>query len=264
MTESSQPTLAQVITLAKEAGQIIRASIDDDHTIGYKSAVDVVTEADKESEDYILDQIHQHFPNHAIITEESGELEGDSENCWIIDPLDGTVNYSHHLPIYSISIAFRHRGQLQLGVVYDPSLEECFSAERGQGAFLNEKKISVSNAKELIGCLLVTGFPYERQSADYARALHLFGHLTTITQGVRRLGSAALDMCYVACGRLDAYWELSIHLWDIAAAALIVQEAGGIIRGIHGQTHFLTPPYALISSAPGVYDKLLAEIESIP
>lgn len=264
MAENSQPTRAQVVALAKEAGQIVWSRFEDDHVLGYKGAVDVVTEADKASETYIIEYIHQHFPGHAIITEESGELDGDSENCWIVDPLDGTVNYAHRLPIYSISIAFRHNGQLQLGVVYDPSLNECFSAELGMGAYLNEKKISTSNTKDLIGSLLVTGFPYERQSADFMRGMRLFGHMTTITQGVRRLGSAALDMCYVACGRLDAYWELSIHLWDIAAAALILQEAGGIVRGINGQPDFLTPPYALIGSTSGIYHQLLAEIKSIP
>jgi myo-inositol-1(or 4)-monophosphatase len=148
--------------------------------------------------------------------------------------------------------------------VYDPSLEECFSAEKGKGAWLNDKRISVSKADKLIGTLLVTGFPYDRKSDDYFRALRLFGHMTTISQGVRRLGSAALDMCYVACGRLDAYWELSIHLWDIAASSVIVQEAGGWVRGIKGQPDFLTPPYALIASTPGVYDELLGEILKTP
>jgi myo-inositol-1(or 4)-monophosphatase len=264
MAESRQPTLTDVINLAEEAGKIVQARFEDDHILGYKSPVDLVTEADKASETYIIEYIHQRFPGHAIITEESGELDGDAENCWIVDPLDGTVNYAHHLPIYSISIAFRHNGRLQLGVVYDPSLNECFRAELGMGAYLNDKKISASTTKNLIGCLLVTGFPYNRESAEYARALRLFSHMTTVTQGVRRLGSAALDMCYVACGRLDAYWELSIHLWDIAAAALIMQEAGGIVRNLDGDPDILFPPYALVASAPGVYDQIIAEIKSIP
>jgi myo-inositol-1(or 4)-monophosphatase len=261
MTSSPQPTLNQVIDLAKAAGEIVRAGFDNKHTIGYKSAVDVVTESDKNSEAYILKQIRANFPQHAILTEESGAHAGESEHLWIIDPLDGTVNYSHHLPIYSISIAYQLQGQLQLGVVYDPTHDECFSAEKGKGASLNGKKIAVSSATELIQTLMVTGFPYDRQSAEYARALRLFSHVTTITQGVRRLGSAALDMCYVASGRLDAYWELSIHLWDIAAAALILQEAGGVVSDIHGRPDFMTPPYALIGSTPGVYAALLSELE---
>ena len=258
-----QPTLDQVVEWSKKAGQIVRAGFEHDHTVDFKSTVDMVTEKDKESEDYLLGKIRANFPQHSILTEESGALDGEAENRWIIDPLDGTVNYLHRLPIYSISVAYQHKGQLQLGVVYDPSLDECFCAERGKGAFLNGKKISVSPAKELIQCLMVTGFPYNRQSEDYARALRLFGRMTTITQGVRRLGSAALDLCYVACGRMDAYFELSIHAWDIAAAALIVAEAGGVVSDIHGGPDFLTPPYAMIASAPGVYHALLAELESI-
>jgi Archaeal fructose-1,6-bisphosphatase and related enzymes of inositol monophosphatase family len=261
MTESTQPTLDQVIQWAKAAGELVRAGFESEHTIGYKGAVDVVTESDKKSEDYLLGQIQAAFPQHAILTEESGAHAGESDHLWIIDPLDGTVNYSHRLPIYSISIAYQFHGQLQLGVVYDPSYNECFSAERGKGAYLNGKKISVSGASEMIKTLMVTGFPYDRHSEEYFRAQRLFSHITSITQGVRRLGSAALDLCYVAAGRLDAYFELSIHPWDIAAAALIVQEAGGIVRDIHGNSDFMREPYSLIGAAPGVYAQLLAELE---
>jgi myo-inositol-1(or 4)-monophosphatase len=264
MTEPTQPTLEQVIAWAKAAGKIIRSKFYDEHTIGYKGAVDVVTEADKASEDYLVGEIHRCFPGHSLLTEESGEHAGDAGNCWIIDPLDGTVNYAHRLPIYSVSIAFQHNGQLQLGVVYDPTLDECFSAERGKGAFLNGKKIAVSQTPELIQSLLVTGFPYDRESPTYKRGQRLFTHMTTITQGVRRLGSAALDLCYVGCGRMDAYFELSIHAWDIAAAALIVQEAGGVVTDIDGNPDFMTPPYAMIGANPLVYDALLAEIKAIP
>jgi myo-inositol-1(or 4)-monophosphatase len=264
MAEKNQPTFEQIIEWTKGAGQIVRAKFNDEHTVGYKGAVDVVTEADKASEAYLVNQIREHFPGHAIITEESGELGGDSENCWIIDPLDGTVNYAHRLPIYSVSVAYKHNGSLQYGVVFDPSLNECFSAARGKGAYLNDKRISVSQTPELIQSLCVTGFPYDRESPSYRRGQKLFAHITTITQGVRRLGSAALDLCYVGCGRMDAYFELSIHIWDIAAAALIVQEAGGIVTDIHGNPDFLRPPYALIGANPLIYDSLLKELESIP
>jgi myo-inositol-1(or 4)-monophosphatase len=263
MSETNQPTLEQVIAWAKHAGAIILSKFDDEHTIGYKGTVDVVTEADHASEDYLLGEIRSHFPGHAILTEESGAHAGDAGNCWIIDPLDGTINYAHRLPIYSVSIAYEHDHQLHLGVVYDPTRDECFSAERGKGAFLNGKKISVSQTPKLIQTLLVTGFPYDRQSPNYARGQRLFAHMTTITQGVRRLGSAALDLCYVACGRMDAYFELSIHAWDIAAAALLVQEAGGTVTGIDGNPEYMTPPYALIGSNPLVFESLLHEIESI-
>jgi len=258
---SEQPTLDQVIAWAKHAGELVRAGFENEHTIGYKGAVDVVTESDKKSEEYILGQIQASFPLHAILTEESGAHDGEPDHLWIIDPLDGTVNYSHRLPIYSICIGYQVKGQMQLGVVYDPSLNECFSAERGKGAFLNGKPIHVSKAAEMVKTIMVTGFPYDRHSEDYFRALRLFGHITSITQGVRRLGSAALDMCYVAAGRLDAYFELSIHPWDIAAASIIVQEAGGIVTDIHGDKNFMKEPYSLIGSAPGVYAALLAELE---
>jgi myo-inositol-1(or 4)-monophosphatase len=261
MTESTQPTLAQVITWAKAAGKLVRAGFESEHIIGYKSDVDVVTESDHKSEEYLLAQINENFPQHAILTEESGQHAGEIEHLWIIDPLDGTVNYAHRLPVYSISIGYQYHGQLQLGVVYDPSLDECFSAERGKGAFLNEKRISTSAVTDLIKTLMVTGFPYDRHSDDYFRALRLFGHITSITQGVRRFGSAALDLCYMACGRMDAYFELSIHPWDIAAGALIAEEAGATLSNIHGEPDFMREPYSLISSAPGVYTQLLAELE---
>jgi myo-inositol-1(or 4)-monophosphatase len=263
MSDITQPTLEQVIAWAKAAGKIVRNKFYDEHTIGYKGAVDVVTEADKASEDYLLAQIRGSFPQHAIITEESGELAGDKSTCWYIDPLDGTVNYAHRLPIYSVSIAYARDGKLLLGVVYDPTTNECFSAEQGKGAFSNGKKISVSQVPELIQCLLVTGFPYDRESPSYKRGQRLFTHMTTVTQGVRRLGSAALDLCYVACGRMDAYFELSIHSWDIAAAALILEEAGGTVTDINGNPDYMTPPYALIGSNPLVYPQLLTEIKNI-
>ena len=261
MNQPQQPTLDQVITWAKEAGELVRARFADEHIICYKGEVDVVTESDRQSEDYLLAQIGSNFPQHAILTEESGSHAGENEHLWIIDPLDGTINYSHRLPVYSISIAYQYHGQLQLGVVFDPTLNECFSAERGKGAFLNGKRITASDTTEIIKSLMVTGFPYDRNSEIFQRALRLFCHMTTVTQGVRRLGSAALDLCYVACGRMDAYWELSIHPWDIAAAALIAQEAGALVSDIHGQAEFMKEPYAIIGSAPGIYRQLLDELE---
>ncbi len=260
---TAQPTLGEIILLAKTAGEIVRSGFDLPHQIGYKSAVDVVTEMDRQSEEYLLGQIRSRFPEHSILSEESGSINGQQENTWIVDPLDGTVNYSHHLPMYAISIAFQSHGQLQLGVVYDPSLDECFSAERGKGAWLNGSRIRVSNVNELVKTLLVTGFPYDRASDDFARGVRYFGELTRITQGVRRLGSAALDMCYVAAGRLDGYWELLIHPWDIAAGALIVQEAGGVVTDLNGGPDFLKPPYAAIAANPAIHQLLMEQLQQI-
>lgn len=258
---TAQPTLDEVIGMAKTAGDIIRKGFDHKHQIGFKSAVDVVTEMDHLSEDYLLGQIRSRFPQHSILSEESGAIPGQQEHLWIVDPLDGTVNYSHRLPMYSVSIAYQNAGKLQMGVVYDPSLDECFSAERGKGAWLNGNPISVSSVNELIKTLLVTGFPYERDSEDFARGIRYFSELTRITQGVRRLGSAALDMCYVAAGRLDGYWELMIHPWDIAAGALIVQEAGGVVTDLNGGPDYLVTPCATIAANPAIHSAILEHLQ---
>jgi len=260
MTSSPQPTLNQVIDLAKAAGEIVRAGFDNKHTIGYKSAVDVVTESDKNSEAYILKQIRANFPQHAILTEESGAHAGESEHLWIIDPLDGTVNYSHHLPIYSISIAYQLQGQLQLGVVYDPTHDECFSAEKGAGAWLNGQPIHAADTAELIDSLLVTGFPYDLLSSEMHN-IDYFGYFSRRSQGVRRLGSAALDLCYVAAGRLDGYWELSIKNWDIAAGTLIAREAGAVVSKIDGEADMLKPPLTIIAATPAIYPRLLEVLQ---
>lgn len=257
------PTLNDLIQLAKSAGQIVREGFNRPHTIGFKSEVDVVTEMDHHSEDYLMSEIRSHFPADSILTEESGAINGSHENVWIVDPLDGTVNYAHHLPIYSISIAYQQRGVLQMGVVYDPSLDECFSAERGRGAWLNGSPIHVTATTELIKTLLVTGFPYDRNGSDFTLNMRYFSELTRVSQGVRRLGSAALDVCYVACGRFDGYWELSIHPWDVAAGALILEEAGGRVTDLQGDGNYLKPPYALIAANPAIHQAIFEKLQQI-
>lgn len=258
-----QPTLEEVIQLAKTAGEIVRSGFNHKHQIGYKSEMDVVTEMDRQSEDFLLGQIQSRHPGHSILSEESGAIAGQADHVWIVDPLDGTVNYSHQLPMYAVSIAYQQAGELTLGVVYDPSMEECFSAERGKGAWLNGNPIKVSPVKELARTLLVTGFPYDRKSEDFARGIRYFSELTRITQGVRRLGSAALDMCYVAAGRLDGYWELMIHPWDIAAGALIVQEAGGVVTDLNGGPDFMVPPYATVAANSAIHKAILEQLQQI-
>lgn len=259
----TQPTLDEIVTLAMNAGKIVHEGFHALHDIRFKSEVDVVTEMDQQSEDYLLGQIRTRYPDHSILSEESGAVNGMQDSCWIVDPLDGTVNYSHRLSIYSISIAYQYRGQVQMGVVYDPSLDECFSAERGKGAWLNGEPIHVTEVSELIKTLLVTGFPYDRQGQDFDRNMRYFSELTRNSQGVRRLGSAALDVCYVACGRFDGYWELSIHPWDIAAGALIVEEAGGVVTDIEGGPDYLKPPYAMIAANPAIHKALLKKIHEL-
>jgi len=197
-----------------------------------------VTEIDYRSEAFILQELRTAFPEHQIITEESGAQFGSDCCLWYIDPLDGTVNYAHNIPIFSVSIAYQEGGELQLGAVCDPMRQECFSAERGNGAWLNGVPIHVSQQTQLDQSLLVTGFPYD------------------IRTSVRRLGSAALDLCYVAAGRFDAFWELSLSSWDIAAGSLIVEHAGGIVTNVQGEPDYLTSPQSILAANPHIYPQL--------
>ena len=262
MENQNQPTLRQVINWAKQAGKIAHDGFLKEHTLGYKSPTDVVTEIDHACEKLLMSAIQTNFPSHSILTEETGQVNGDIDNCWFIDPLDGTVNYSHQMPVYSVSVAFQSGGKLRLGVVYDPERDECFSAERGKGAWLNDEQIRVTTCTDLQKSLLSTGFPYHSDE-KFALNVKYFAHMTRATQGVRRLGSAALDICYVGCGRMDGYWEQEINAWDIAAGALIVEEAGGIVTGMSGEEDYFKPPYAIIATAPGIHDGLLRTFNSI-
>jgi myo-inositol-1(or 4)-monophosphatase len=257
------PTLQEIIELARTAGHIVLEGFNHRHTVSFKSEVDVVTEMDHRSEEYLLGEIRSRFPEDSILAEESGSINGSHEAVWIVDPLDGTVNYSHRLPIYSVSIAYQVKGVLQMGVVYDPSQDECFAAERGKGAWLNDLPIHVTDTPELIKTLLVTGFPYDRHGTDFDLNMRYFSELTRVSQGVRRLGSAALDVCYVACGRFDGYWELSIHPWDVAAGALIVEEAGGRVTNVQGSADYLKPPYDLIAANPAIHQAIFEALQEI-
>jgi len=257
-----EPTLKQVVNWAKAAGQIALEGYHNKHTIGYKGETDFVTEVDHACEKLLMDSILTAFPDHAIITEETGEIKGHADHCWHIDPLDGTINYSHKIPFFAISVAYQYQGKLQLGVVYDPSHDEYFSAERGKGAWLNGEPIHVSECPDLQHSLLAMGLPHnDPNDANLARLMSIFGRMTNITQGVRRLGSAALDICYVACGRLDGYWEEKINSWDIAAGSLISQEAGATVTDLHGNVDYFKPPYGLVSSALGIHKVLLEKIQ---
>ena len=192
-----------------------------------------------------------------LITEESGLLKGQADRCWFIDPLDGTINYAHDVPIFAVSIGYAEHGQMQAGVVYNPMTEECFSAERGQGACLNDEPIHVSEITDLIQSLLVTGFPYDTHNAVHTN-LEYFNRLTLRSQGVRRFGSAALDLGYVAAGRLDGYWEIKLSPWDLAAGILIVEEAGGMVTSLHGDPNVMQSPYSVLAANPAIHPLLLA------
>jgi myo-inositol-1(or 4)-monophosphatase len=216
------------VHVAQEAGKLLRDNFGRKLVVTHKSNIDLVTEVDLASEKLIKDLIWSHYPKHQILAEESGSHESSSEYRWIVDPLDGTTNYSHGLPIFCVVIALEKAGETILGVIYDPIHDELFAAERGQGATLNGRTIRVSEIPELRRSLLVTGFPYDVQTNE-VNNLDYFERFIKKAQAVRRLGSAAIDLCCVACGRMDGFWELKLNAWDMAAGALIVTEAGGTV-----------------------------------
>ena len=253
------PTLAELITLARQAGNILRTIFGQHLHVDHKGVIDLVSEADHRSEQFLLSYIHQHFPTHRLVAEESGELAGIGDQVWYIDPLDGTVNYVHGLPIYSVSIAYAEAGKLLLGVVYDPMRDECFSAESGQGAWLNDQAIHPSPTPDLNHALLVTGFPYDIRSNPDNNLDH-YTYFALHSQGVRRLGSAALDLCYVACGRFDGFWELRLNAWDVAAGELIAREAGAMVTNLAGQDDFISPPQSVLAANPHIHPLMLGAL----
>lgn len=252
----SRPTNADLEELARKAGEILRDGFNKEHQIAYKGVIDPVTEMDRASEDYLLSEIRRRWPGSAILTEESGSIRGGGAGHWYIDPLDGTVNYAHGIPIYSVSLAYAEDSKMRLGVVYDPMRDELFRAERGRGAQLNGEIIHVSDAANLGRSLLVTGFPYEAWDTDQDNFAN-FVRLGKLSQGVRRLGSAALDACYVAAGRFDGFWELSLKPWDVAAGGLIAEEAGARVTNVHNQADYLSAPQSIVAAAPGIHEQIL-------
>jgi len=218
---------------ARKAGQLLKENISKSDEIFYKGAVDLVTPFDTKAQRTILDHLSSFFPDHGYLAEEGLSQNKGAEMRWIIDPLDGTTNYAHHFPVFTISIALERRSEIVLGLVYDPMREEMFSALKGKGAFLNDKKISVSDIDELDKSLLATGFPYDVRVNQENNVSH-FNNFIIRAQGIRRCGSAAMDLCYVACGRFDGFWELKLKPWDVAAGTLIVQEAGGQVSDFRG------------------------------
>jgi myo-inositol-1(or 4)-monophosphatase len=254
-----KPTLPDLERLAREAGAILREGYNKEHQISYKGVIDLVTEIDHASESFLLKEIQTHFPDSHIIAEESGETKGTNGGIWYIDPLDGTVNYAHHIPVFCVSIAYAFNGIVTLGAVYDPLRDELFSAERGKGATLNGRRIQPSKTAELQKSLLVTGFPYDTWNTEKDNFKY-FEKLGKMTQGVRRLGSAALDGCYVAAGRFDGFWELTLKPWDIAAAGLIAEEAGARVTATDGKPDYISTPQSILAAAPGIYQQLLEQL----
>jgi len=241
--------------LIRRAGSLVRDGFHQTKQVDHKGVIDLVTQFDLQSESLILDGIHSRFPQDAVLAEERGR-QGHGALRWLIDPLDGTVNYAHGVPIFSVSIALYDGAQPQFGLIYDPLREELFAARAGQGAFLNGQVMHVSGASSLQDSLLVTGFAYDvhtnpDNNFDEFAAFHL------LTQGVRRLGSAALDLAYVAAGRLDGYWELQVDAWDVGAGMLLVREAGGTVTRADGLPDVLQAPQSILAANPQLHALML-------
>jgi myo-inositol-1(or 4)-monophosphatase len=232
---------------AKEAGKILKDGLGRIHEISHKREIDLVTEIDHLSEERIIRIIRKEYPDHEILAEEGGKRKGSSSYRWIIDPLDGTTNYAHGYPCFCISIALEENGEVTYGVVYDPTREELFIAEKGKGAKLNGKPISVSQTEKLTNSLLCTGFPYDIREGKETN-LDNFQTFMMKAQAVRRDGAAALDLCYVAAGRFDGYWELKLSPWDVAAGSLMVTEAEGTVTDFEGRDFTLSSPKILASN----------------
>jgi myo-inositol-1(or 4)-monophosphatase len=212
---------------AREAGKILLDKFGKKINVYKKGDINLVTEADLASEKFIIEQIKSYYPKHSILAEESGVavVDGESKWKWIIDPLDGTTNFAHGYPCFCVTIALEHEGEIVVGVTFDPTRDEMFSAEKNGGAFLNNKQIHVSDTEKLGDALICTGFPYDvSERENFARH---FTDFVTNARGIRRDGSAAIDMAYVACGRFDGFWEEGLHAWDVAAGKLLIEEAGG-------------------------------------
>ena len=212
---------------------------------------DFVSDADRAAEEAVIEVIQRHYPDHAILAEESG-VQGESDTVWIIDPLDGTTNFLHGFPQFCVSVGVQVKGRMEAAAVYDPMRQEVFAAARGDGATLDDRKIRVSGRKEMEFALIGTGFPFRQADMEMGPYLGMLGKVVRNTAGVRRPGAAALDLCYVACGRLDGFWETGLQAWDLAAGALIIREAGGIVSGLDGSENYLDTGHILCGS-PKVY-----------
>lgn len=247
------------VMAARRAGAVLGRNFNkrDKLKVEKKGHNDFVSSADLAAERAIIDVIHKHYPEHAILAEESG-IQGESDHVWIIDPLDGTTNYLHGFPVFAVSIAVQINGRLEHAVVYDPMREELFTASRGEGAVLDNHKIRVSGNKDLERALIGTGFPFRQADEELGPYLKMLGKVIKNTSGVRRPGAAALDLCSVACGRLDAFWETGLQPWDLAAGTLIIREAGGIVSALDGAENHLDSGHVL-TGTPRIY-KALAKL----
>ncbi|GIK57865.1 MAG: inositol monophosphatase [Chloroflexi bacterium] len=249
--------LDTAVPIAREAGELLRQGFGQEKEIATKAtAVDWVTQFDQQAETLIVSRLRAAFPDHTLVGEEGGTTAGSSPYTWHIDPLDGTTNFAHGFPVFCVSLALVEGTRPLVGVIVDPLRDECFTAVAGQGAWLNGRRLHVSQADSLICSLLATGFPYDRHTSDLDNVAQLARFLKKV-HGVRRAGAAALDMAYVAAGRLDGYWEFKLKSYDVAAGILLVQEAGGQVTDMNGRAIQIAPELAVVASNGRIHEDML-------
>ena len=251
------PAMAEI---AREAGALLMTFFNQHVKIEYKGEADLVTIADRTSEKLIRERIRNLWPTHDILGEEQGLVDTGSDYRWYVDPLDGTTNFAHGFPVFCVSMGLEHKGSRIAGVVYDPTRNEMFAAEQGSGAYLNQQRIHVSNTEKLAEALIATGFPSQKRHKN--PNIYFYHQITLRTHGVRRAGSAALDLCYVASGRLEGFWEFNLNPWDTAAGVLIVEEAGGKVTDFHGGPFHIDSRETVASNGL-VHEAVLEEFREI-
>jgi len=252
--------LESAIGIAREAGALLDGYFKRHVDFELKGAFDLVTVADRASEKFVVDRLRAEFPSHGILAEEGSRHESPSDYRWYVDPLDGTTNFAHGYPVYNVTLALEKAGEMIMGVIFDPSRNELFTCEKGGGAFLDGSPIRVSKTGKINDSLFSTGFPSRRRHHDVN--IHFYYQLAMASHGVRRGGAAALDLAYVACGRLDGFWEFGLSPWDMAAGKLLVTEAGGICTDMHGAPHRLRGPH-IVADNRLIHDEVLALFAAI-
>ena len=258
--EQASEFVSAIEPIAREAGELLMGYFARRVAIEYKGDADLVTAADRASEALIIDRLQARFPRHDVMGEEGARRETGSEYKWYVDPLDGTTNFAHGFPVFCISMGLEHKGQLIAGVVYDPTRGEMFAAEKGGGAYLNQRRIHVSKTAKLPESLLATGFPSHKRHKN--PNIHFYHQITLRSHGVRRAGSAALDLACVASGRFDGFWEFNLNPWDLAAGVLLVEEAGGQVTGFQGQP-FRVADRDVLATNGLIHADLLREFKEI-
>ena len=247
--------LETAVEIAREAGSLLAGYFERRVPFETKGEFDLVTEADRASEKLVVERLRSYFPSHAIVAEEGGGHESSSDYRWFVDPLDGTTNFAHSFPMFNVTLGLERAGELIAGVIYDPMRQEVFTAERGAGAFLNNRRIRVSSTKRLTDSLASTGFPSRKRHHNIN--IHFYYQLAMASHGVRRTGSAAIDLAYVASGRLDFFWEFGLKPWDMAAGSLLVQEAGGRVTDMKGAPHSVTTSDHMLADNGALHQEVL-------